>query len=118
MLSAIIEPRVREILELALAEVGDTEYWGRTAAGVALTGGGAKLSGMADVAEDIFGMPARVGLPDRVSGLFDAIADPSHAAVVGVAIAASRAPRRRRRRNNGAVLGTVRKVRQWVDSLL
>ncbi len=118
MLSAIIEPRVREILELALAEVGDTEYWGRTAAGVVLTGGGAKLSGVADVAEDIFGMPARVGLPDRVSGLFDAIADPSHAAVVGVAIAASRAPRRRRRRNDGAVLGTVRKVRQWVDGLL
>ncbi len=118
MLTAIIEPRVREILELALAEVRDTEYWGRTAAGVVLTGGGAKLKGVADVAEDIFGLPTRVGLPERVSGLFDAIADPSHAAVVGVVIAASRAPRRRRRRSDGAVFGTVRKVRQWVDNLL
>jgi cell division protein FtsA len=118
MLSAIIEPRVREILELALAEVRDTEYWGRTAAGVVLTGGGAKLRGVPEVAEDVFGLPARVGLPDRVSGLFDAIADPSYAAAVGVVMAASRAPRKRRRRSDGAVFGTVRKVRQWVDSLL
>ncbi len=118
MLSAIIEPRIREILELALAEVRDTEYWGRTAAGVVLTGGGAKLRGVTDVAEDVFGLPTRVGLPERVSGLLDATADPSHAAVVGVVIAASRAPRRRRMRNDGALLGTVRRVRQWVDNLL
>jgi len=118
VLAAIIEPRVREIFEMLRDEAKSTEFWGRTPAGVVITGGGAKLAGVANVAEDVFGVPARVGLPDRVSGLFDAIADPSHAAAVGVIIAASRAPKRRRRRRDNRVSETVNRVRQWVDNLL
>ncbi len=118
VLAAIIEPRVREIFEMLRDEARSTEFWGRTPAGVVITGGGAKLEGIARVAEDVFGVPARVGLPDRVSGLFDAIADPAHATAVGVIIAASRAPKRRRRRREGRLNETVSRVRQWVDNLL
>ncbi len=118
VLAAIIEPRVHEIFEMLRDEARSTEFWGRTPAGVIITGGGAKLEGIAAVAEDVFGVPARVGLPDRVSGLFDAIADPSHATAVGVIIAASHAPRRRRRRRDGRLNETVSRVRQWVDNLL
>ncbi|MCD4690406.1 cell division protein FtsA [bacterium] len=118
VLAAIIEPRVREIFEMLRDEVRSTEFSGRTPAGVIITGGGAKLDGITQVAEDIFGVPARIGLPDRVSGVFDAIADPSHAAAVGIIIAASRVTKRRRRRRDGRVNETVNRVKQWVDSLL
>lgn len=118
VLAAIIEPRIREIFEMLRDEARSTEFWGRTPAGVVITGGGAKLDGIAHVAEDVFGVPARVGLPDRVSGHFDTIADPSHATAVGVVIAASRAPKRRRRRRDGRLNDTVSRVRQWVDNLL
>ncbi len=43
MLATIIEPRVREIFEMVMNEVRSTDFWGRTPAGIVLTGGGAKL---------------------------------------------------------------------------
>jgi len=119
LLAAIIEPRAREILELVVSEVRNTDYWGRTPAGVVLTGGGARLLGMTELAEEVFGTPARVGIPDRVSGRIDAAVDPSYAAAVGVIAAQASGP------GAGASLrreiplaGTVQRVREWVDSLL
>jgi hypothetical protein len=70
-----------------------------------------------EVAEDVFGMPARVGLPGRASGQFGALADPAYAAAVGATLLAIETP-------SGRVVGerpiaaTVQRVRQWVDSLL
>jgi cell division protein FtsA len=116
-LAAIIEPRVREIFELAMNEVRSTEYWGRIPAGVVLTGGGARLREIAGVAEDVFGTGARVGLPDRVSGQFDAIVDPAHAAAVGIIMSATD-PEAARPRPDKPFAETVQRVRQWVDSLL
>ncbi len=118
MLAAIIEPRIREILELVMNEVRSTDYWGRIPAGVVLTGGGARLPGIADIAEEIFGVPARIGLPGRVSGRFDAISDPAFAAVVGVALASMETNGVSRMKTDTPLTETVQRVRQWVDSLL
>lgn len=118
MLAAIIEPRVREIFELVANELKATEYWGRFQAGVVLTGGGARLARIADVAEDVFGVPARIGLPGRVSGRFDAVVDPSYAAAVGTILSTAAAPGPRRSRTAMPLAGTVQKMREWVDSLL
>ncbi len=119
MLAAIVEPRVREIFELVASEVRSTEYWGRTPAGVVLTGGGARLEGVAHVAEEVFGVPSRVGLPGRVSGRFDAIADPGQAAVVGVVLSSADSTTCGGSIRVETPFGeTVQKVRQWVDSLL
>ena len=117
ILATIIEPRVREIFEMVMNEVRSTDYWGRTPAGVVLTGGGAKLREITSVAEEVFGVGARIGLPDRVSGRFDAIVDPAHAASVGVVMAAA-GPSASRPRPDRPFAETVHKVRQWVDSLL
>jgi cell division protein FtsA len=117
MLAAIVEPRVREILEMVLNELRSTEYSAKVPAGVVLTGGGARLEGVCEVAEDVFGMPARVGLPGHASGQFGALADPAYAAAVGTTLLAAGSPA-------GRVIGerpiaaTVQRVRQWVDSLL
>ena len=118
MLAAIVEPRVREILDMVANEIGSTDYWGRIPAGVVLTGGGAKLKGICDVTEEVFGTQARVGLPERVSGLCDAIADPAYAACVGAVLGATRSRRRRRSRADNAITETFQRVRQWVDNLL
>jgi cell division protein FtsA len=118
VLAAIIEPRVREILEMAVGEVGSTDYWGRIPAGVVLTGGGARLHGLADVAEEVFGAPARIGIPDRASGAFDAISDPAYSAAVGMILSSAGSSGMARPWRGGALADTVQKVRQWVDSLL
>jgi cell division protein FtsA len=117
MLAAIVEPRVREILEMVLGELRSTEYSTKVPAGVVLTGGGARLEGVCEVAEDVFGMPARVGLPGRVSGQFGALADPAYAAAVGTTLMAIGTPSGRIIRER-PIAATVQRVRQWVDSLL
>ncbi len=118
VLGAIIEPRIREIFELVMNEVRSTDYWGRIPAGVVLTGGGARLEGVSEVAEDVFGVPTRIGLPGRVSGRFDAIADPGHAAAVGVILSSVDGATGGRARIDAPLVETVQRVRQWVDSLL
>ena len=62
-LSEIIEPRASELLELIRAEIGRSGCEKQLGAGVVLTGGGAKLGGLAALAETVFGMPVRVAIP-------------------------------------------------------
>jgi len=118
MLAAIIEPRVREILEMAMQEIKGTDYWGRILAGVVLTGGGAKLRGITEVVEDVFGAPARIGLPDRASGKFEAIGDPAYASAVGMVSSVTVPSNAGGALRDKPLAETVQKVRQWVDSLL
>ncbi|MFH1689305.1 MAG: cell division protein FtsA [Candidatus Eisenbacteria bacterium] len=117
ILAAIIEPRMREIFEMVMNEMRSTDYWGRIPAGVVLTGGGAKLRNVTVLAEEVFGVGARIGLPDRVSGRFDAIVDPAHASAVGIIMSAT-GPAATRPRPDKPFADKVHKVRQWVDSLL
>lgn len=118
MLAAIIEPRMREILEMVLNEMRSTEYSTKVPAGLVLTGGGARLEGVCEVAEDVFGMPARVGLPGRASGQFDALADPAYSAAVGTVLLTARSAGLGRVRGERPIAATVQRVRQWVDGLL
>jgi cell division ATPase FtsA len=53
---------------------------------VVITGGAARLEGIAEVGEEIFGMPVRVGIPTGVTGLADMVAGPEYATAVGLNI--------------------------------
>lgn len=67
-LSEIIEPRVEEILELARQELLTSGFLELAASGVVLTGGAAQMHGMLEIAEDIFQMPVRLGVPVYADG--------------------------------------------------
>ena len=54
------------------------------AAGVVLTGGSAKMEGAVELAEEIFHVPVRLGVPQGVVGLVDVIRNPVHATGVGL----------------------------------
>jgi cell division protein FtsA len=60
---------------------------------VVLTGGGALLDGMVEVAEQVFDAPVRIGYPerDRFSGLVEDIQSPAWAAAAGLALVSHRA---------------------------
>lgn len=84
-LAEVVEPRYHELFELVLDEirhVGLDEQ--QLAAGIVLTGGAAKMEGVAEFAEGVFQMPVRVGAPIRVRGLTDYINDPAYATAVGL----------------------------------
>ncbi|RPI97358.1 MAG: cell division protein FtsA, partial [Spirochaetales bacterium] len=84
VLSSIIEPRVEEILSLALREIKRTEYSDMLGAGIVITGGGALMEGMQELSERIFEMPVKIGVPSGFGGLTEAARTPIHATGVGL----------------------------------
>ena len=84
VLSSIIEPRVEEILSLALREIKRTEYADMLGAGIVITGGGALMEGMQEISERIFEMPVKIGIPTGFGGLTEAASSPIHATGVGL----------------------------------
>ncbi len=84
-LAKVIEPRVEEILDLAMQEVEDAGYRDLIPAGVVITGGTALLAGMAEYIEKRYGTPARVGsLPHGIHGLRDIVESPIYATGIGL----------------------------------
>ena len=86
ILGRIVEPRMEEILNLAYNEVVRFGFEDLLAAGVVLTGGTSLLEGISELAEKIFDMPARKGIPIGVGGLNDIANSPAHAIGVGLII--------------------------------
>jgi len=84
VLASIIEPRLEEILSLALREIKRTEYSDMLGAGVVLTGGCALMEGIQELAEKVFEMPVKIGFPTGFGGLTEAAKSPVHATGVGL----------------------------------
>jgi len=83
MVAAIIEARVREMLELARKEVRDSGFSGLLPGGVIITGGGAMLPGVREVAQEIFDLPVRIGVPEGLSNLPTNLITPRHSSAIG-----------------------------------
>jgi cell division protein FtsA len=86
LLTSIIQPRMEEIFSLAAKEVKRSEFEELLGAGVVLTGGGSLLDGTIELAEEIFGLPAKVGIPQGFLGLMESVANPIFATGVGLVI--------------------------------
>jgi cell division protein FtsA len=85
-LAEIIEPRALEVLRLARAEIERAGCGGLLTSGIVLTGGGATLRGLTDLAERVFQVPVRIGEPLHLSGLVDAVASPMYSTAVGLVL--------------------------------
>jgi cell division protein FtsA len=90
MLVSIIGPRVEEILTIARDELKKTRVLEQIGAGIVLTGGGASMSGMAEIAEEIFALPVRIGAPQEMLDANDLGLGPKFATAVGLVRNANR----------------------------
>ncbi|WP_411279936.1 cell division protein FtsA [Gemmatimonas sp.] len=87
LMTHIIHQRMDEIFDRVQREVQTAGFAGRLNAGIVLTGGGAALDGVSELAADVFGLGVRVGVPgDKVGGLVEQIAAPRFATAVGLAL--------------------------------
>lgn len=86
ILCEIIEPRLEEIFQLIRREIAKSGYQGSLASGVVMTGGSTLLPGMIEMAEGIFTMPVRLGVPTHVGGLIDVVSSPIYATGVGLVL--------------------------------
>ncbi|MBC7317687.1 cell division protein FtsA [Candidatus Bipolaricaulota bacterium] len=84
-LAKIIEPRVEEILDLAMQEVEDAGYRDLIPAGMVLTGGTSLLHGIVEFAQRRYGIPVRRGsVPKNVHGFQEIVESPIFATGVGL----------------------------------
>jgi len=83
-LAEIVEPRYEELMLLVQAELRRSGYEDIIAAGMVVTGGSSKVLGLVELAEEIFHMPVRVGVPQHVSGLTDVVQNPIYSTGVGL----------------------------------
>lgn len=90
ILSEILQPRAEEIFHLVWDEIRRAGYEKSLNSGIVLTGGGAILEGMPEIAEQIFDLPIRRGCPAGVGGLADHVNSPVFATPVGVVLYAHR----------------------------
>ncbi len=90
ILGRIVEPRMEEILTLALKEIVRSGNEDLLAAGVVLTGGTSLLTGINEMAEQIFDMPVRRGNPTGIGGLIDIVNSPAYTVGVGLIIYGSK----------------------------
>ncbi len=84
VLSAIIQPRMTELFQLALREMQKSDVFDSMGAGVVLTGGASMLEGAAELAEQVMGMPVKIGIPKAMGGLVETVQSPMFATGVGL----------------------------------
>ncbi len=115
MLAEFLEPRVEEILTLVRDELERTSFLNRCPSGIVVTGGSSALEGLPDLAEEVFELPVRRGIPTGIGGLADRVQGPEYATGVGLALfGAKRGHRPRFRVYEGAVFRKVRaRMREW-----
>lgn len=90
LLAEILEPRVEEIFTLVNREIVKSGYEDLIASGVVLTGGTTILEGMPELAEQVFNLPVRRGLPQNIGGLVDVVHSPAYATGVGLVVYGSK----------------------------
>ncbi len=93
-LAEVVEPRYEELFGLIRDELRRSGCENMIAAGIVLTGGSAKMEGAVELAEEVFHMPVRLGVPQHVRGLGDVVRNPIHSTGIGLLVyARSRAMR-------------------------
>ena len=83
-LAEVVEPRYEELFGLIRDELRRSGFEEMIAAGVVLTGGSAKMEGAVELAEEVFHVPVRLGIPQHVRGMGDVVRNPIHATGVGL----------------------------------
>jgi cell division protein FtsA len=91
ILAEILQPRAEEVFNLVWDEIRRAGYEKSLNSGIVLTGGGALLDGVAEIAEQIFDLPIRRGYPVGLGGMADHINSPAFATAAGLLIYGQRA---------------------------
>jgi cell division protein FtsA len=84
LLAGIIEPRMKELFSLIDEQVTKNDFKRALGAGVVLTGGSSMLKHTRELAEQIFDLPVRIGIPRTVEGLVEVVSHPMFATGVGL----------------------------------
>ena len=120
-LAGILEPRAEELFRLVKDDLRKHGFEESPRGGVVLTGGGSKLDGLLEIAEQIYDAGVRYGLPRGLGGLVDVISSPAWATASGLllyAVAAEANQDRARQRQGLSMRGVMSSLRGMFSDLL
>ena len=114
-LAEIVEPRYEELFCLIQEELRRSGFEELIAAGYVLTGGTSKMEGAIELAEEVFHMPVRLGVPQFVTGLVEVVRNPIHATGVGLLLYGMENHARSQTRTplSGGVSDVFQRMRAW-----
>ena len=113
-LADVVEPRYDELFHLIQAELRQSGFEDMLAAGMVFTGGTSKMEGVAELAEEIFHMPVRVGMPYEVNGLVEIVRNPTYSTGVGLLLYGLEQTRERMgHENNESGINIFEKVKSF-----
>lgn len=126
LLTQIISLRMRELFGLIDNELRSAGFKNKIKAGVILTGGGALLKGCSELAEEVFGLPTRIGVPQELGvGLSNEIESPEFATVAGLirGIPGGKSSeyqtliKTKKLKSKGKVLDVFKRIQEFFDEL-
>ena len=114
ILADIMQPRAVELVQHVAKEVSTAKL--QISGGVFLTGGGARVRGLAEIAEQVFDAPTRIGMlePSHFGGLADEVNGPQWAVACGLALVSMRAEMRE---GSGRSRAHQSRVAEWFGGL-
>ena len=117
-LAEVIEPRVEELYAFVQAELRRAGFEDRLSSGIVITGGASLMPGMTDLAEEIFHMPVRLGLPRYVGGLAEVVKNPRYSTAVGLLLLARQQMQKSpsHRGKEGGMGDVFNKMKSWFQN--
>jgi cell division protein FtsA len=113
-LAEVVEPRYDELFTLLQAELQRSGFEDMIPAGIVLTGGTSMMEGAVELAEEIFHMPVRLGLPQDVAGLNDIVRNPIYSTGVGLLQYGMKQQKKQSNNRQGrSSPGFVHRIKQW-----
>ncbi|NVK21013.1 MAG: cell division protein FtsA [Kangiellaceae bacterium] len=113
ILADVVEPRYSELFELVHAEIRRSGFESIIAAGIVITGGGSKMEGVIELAEEVFHMPVRQGMPQHIKGLVDVVKNPIYATGVGLLLYGKDDVGHSRERNVSGFSSLLERMKSW-----
>src|SRR5258705_13715850 len=114
-LAEVVEPRYEELFNLIREELERNGFEKVIAAGIVLTGGGARMEGAIELLEEIFHVPVRLGVPGQLRGLAPAVQNPIYSTAVGLLLYAreNTAPAARGALLGNGMGGALGRIKSW-----
>ena len=115
-LADVVEPRVEELYSLIQSELRRSGFEELLSSGVVLTGGSSAMAGMVELAEEVFHMPVRLGLPSYAGGLAEVVRNPRYATGLGLLLAGFEHQKRQHleRMRSGGFKDVWERMKAWV----
>lgn len=122
-LAQIMQPRIEEILHLIREKIVSMDYLHFLKGGIVLTGGGAQMNGIVDLAQEIFNLPVRIGIPSSLGGMTEEYQKPEHSTAVGLVLMGaqrmftSTGTGERKEKSGTPKSGMLKKISDWFKEM-